>query len=166
MPKVTLQGGMHLEIPDREENRADVATVINQQELTYARGIKWMRMPIITGTPAGSALTLDESHGAAIVGPEGGYAWSLLRIVVDGMTAGTTPDVLNMYRNSVGVGQPPLWQFNGNSFFATFPRLSMVLSGGDTLKFASVGTFAATGLIRVSGELLEIPAEMLWKLVG
>jgi hypothetical protein len=164
MPKMTLQGGMHLEIPNREENRADVATVMDQRDLTYARGVKWMRLPIITGTPAASALKLDESTGAAIVGPEGGYAWSLRRIVVDGMTSGTTPDVLNMYRNSTGAGSPPLWQFNGNNFAYTFGRLEMVLSGGDTLKFASVGTFAATGLIRVSGELVEVPAEMLWKL--
>jgi hypothetical protein len=165
MPSVHLQGGMKLEIPNREENRADVAAVMDARELVQARGVKWMRLPVITGTASSSTLTLDESHGAPIVGPEGGYAWSLRRIVIDGMTSGTTPDVVNMYRNSTGVGSPPLWQFNGNNFGYTFGRLEMVLNGGDTLKFLSVGTFAATGLIRVSGELVEVPAEMLWKLV-
>jgi hypothetical protein len=29
-----------------------------------------------------------------------------------------------------------------------------------------VGTFNATGRIRVSGELIEVPAEMAWKLLG
>lgn len=163
MPKLTLQGGMHLEIPDRAENREDIARVMDERELVQARGVKWMRLPQIIGTPANSAITLDETKGAAIVGPEQGYLWSLRRVVVDGMTSGTTPDVINMYRNSVSGA--PLWQFNGNNFGYTFGRLEMVLMGGDTLKFASVGTFSATGQIRVSGELVEVPAEMAWKLV-
>jgi len=163
MPKVHIQGGLAVEIPNREENRADVAAVMDARELVQARGVKWMRLPELTGTASGSALNLDESHGVPVVGPESGYAWSLRRIVVDGMTTGATPDVLNMYRNSTGGA--PLWQFNGNNFGYTFGRLEMVLMSGDTLKFASVGTFAATGRIRVSGELVEVPAEMLWKLV-
>ena len=80
------------------------------------------------------------------------------------MTASsTTPDILNMYFNSVNTA--PKWQFNGNSFGYTFGRLEMTMLGGDSLKFASVGTFAASGRIRVSGELVEVPAEMAWKLV-
>lgn len=165
MPKITLQGGMHLEVPNRDENREDIARVMDERELVAARGVKWMRLPQITGTAANSAITLDESHGAPIVGPESGYLWSLRRIVVDGMTTGTTPDVLNMYRNSAGTASAPLWQFNGNNFAYTFGRLEMVLAGGDTLKFASVGTFASSSLIRVSGELVEVPAEMAWKLI-
>lgn len=163
MPKITLQGGMHLEVPNRDENREDVARVMDERELVAARGFKWMRLPEITGTASGSALALDESHGSAIVGPESGYSWILTRVIVDGMTSGATPDVVNMYRNSTGMA--PLWQFNGNDFGYTFSRFEMTLTGGDTLKFASVGTFAATGRIRVSGELIEVPAEMIWKLV-
>jgi hypothetical protein len=165
MPKITLQGGMHLEVPNRDENREDVARVMDERELVQARGVKWMRLPIITGTGANSALKLDETTGIPNVGPESGYAWSIRRVVVDGMTSGTTPDVLNMFRNSTGVSSAPLWQFNGNNFAYTFGRLELVLGGGDTLKFASVGTFASTSQIRVTGELVEVPAEMLWKLI-
>ena len=64
MPKLTLQGGMHLEIPNREENRADVAQVMDERELAAARGVKWMRLPEMYGTAANSALTMDESHGS------------------------------------------------------------------------------------------------------
>jgi hypothetical protein len=164
MPKITLQGGMHLEVPNREENREDVARVMDERELVQARGLKWMRLPVLLGTPAGSAVTIDGAHGQPPVGPESGYAWSLRRIVVDGMTTGATPDVINMYRNSAGGTQAPLWQFNGNNFGYTFGRLEMTLTGGDSLTFASVGTFAATGTIRVTGELVEVPAEMLYKI--
>ena len=45
-----------------------------------------------------------------------------------------------MYRNATTGA--PLWQFNGNNFGYTFGRVEMTLSPGDTLKFASVGTFA------------------------
>jgi len=164
MPKVTLQGGTHLEIPNRDENREDVARVMDERELVQARGVKWMRLPEMYGTPAASALVMDEAHGTLVVGPEQGYTWSLMRIVVDGLTASSTaPDIVNMYRNSIN--SAPLWQFNGNSFGYTWGKLQMTLKGGDTLKFQSVGTFAATGRIRVSGELIEVPAEMDWKLI-
>jgi len=166
MPRLHIQGGVEVEIPNREENRADVAAVMDARELVQARGTKWMRLPVLLGTPASSAVTIDGAHGQPPVGPESGYAWSIRRIVIDGMTSGATPDVINMYRNSAAGTQPPLWQFNGNNFGFTFGRLEMTLMGGDTLVFASVGTFAATGTIRVTGELVEVPAEMLWKMSG
>ena len=149
----------------REAFMADVAEVQNARDRERARAFKWMRLPIYTATPASSAVTIDSaSNGGLELGPEQGYAWSVRRIVIDGMTTGNTPDTINMYRNAI-TSQPPLWQFNGNNFAYTFGRLELVLMGGDALKFANVGTFAATGLIRVSGELVEVPAEMLWKLI-
>jgi hypothetical protein len=166
MPEVEIKGGLRVEIPSRAEHRQDIAAELDARERFQARAFKWMRLPIYTGTPSGSAVTIDpKANGGVILGPESGYAWSIMRIIIDGMTSGTTPDVINMYRNSV-TGQPPLWEFNGNNFGYTFSRWQMVLQGGDSLQFASSGTFAATGLIRVSGELIELPAEMLYKLGG
>lgn len=154
---------MKINIPDRDEIRSDVAEVIGVQQREMARAWKWMRLPVMLGTPANSAVTIAASAGSVPVGPESGYAWSIRRIVVDGMTSGTTPDIVNMYRNA-HVSAPPLWQFNGNNFGYTFGRLEVVLSSGDFLEFASVGTYAATGTLRVTGELIEVPAEQLWKL--
>ena len=147
----------------REEFLKDVAEAQDVRERVAARAFKHLRLPEMYGTPASSACTIGASGGSGTaVGPESGYAWSLRRVIVDGMTSGTTPDVINMYRNSTGTA--PLWQFNGNSFGYTFGKLEMVLKDGDVLMFASSGTFAATGRIRVSGELVEVPAEQLWKL--
>jgi hypothetical protein len=153
-----VRGGGELDIPTREE----IAAVVSAQMREMYRGVKWLRLPQMTGTPASSAVLIDEKANGP-VGPEQGYAWSVLRVVIDGMTSGTTPDVINMYRNAA-TGQPPLWQFNGNNFGYTFGNLAVVLLSGDFLKFASVGTFAATGTIRVTGEVVEVPAEMLAKL--
>ena len=147
----------------REEFIKDVQAATDVRERTAARAWKHMRLPEMYGTPASSACTIGASGASdTTVGPESGYAWSLRRIVVDGMTSGTTPDVINMYRNSTGTA--PLCQFNGNNFGYTFGRLELVLKDGDTLMFASSGTFASTSRIRVSGELIEVPAEQLWKL--
>ena len=164
MPEVLIQGGARIQIPDRHEIRKELSDEIDARERRLARAFKWMRLPIYIGIPSGSAVTIDpKANGGQVLGPDSGYAWSIRRIVIDGMTTGQTPDVINMYRNSV-TSQPPLWQFNGNNFGYTFSKLEMVLIGGDALYFASVGTFAATGLIRVSGELIEVPAEQLYKL--
>jgi hypothetical protein len=157
--EVVIRGGASYDLPNAEEIRK----IVGEQVRTEERGVKWLRLPAMTGTPSGSALTLDDKNNQP-VGPEQGYAWNLRRIVVDGLTSGANPDLINMYRNAT-TGQPPLWQFNGNNFGYTFSKGEMTLSPGDTLKFASVGTFAATGLIRVTGELLQVPAEMLAKIL-
>jgi hypothetical protein len=153
-----VRGGAELDIPTREE----IAAVVSAQLRETYRGVKYMRLPVMSATPSASAVTIGD-QAAGVIGPEQGYAWSLRRVVVDGMTTGTTPDVINMFRNAA-TGQPPLWQFNGNNFGYTWGPLEMVLQPGDSLKFVSVGTFAATGVIRVTGELVEVPAEMLPKL--
>lgn len=143
----------------REAFLQDVAAATEQRERVAARAWKHLRLPELYGTPASSAVTIAPNPG---IGPESGYAWSIRRLVIDGMTSGGTPDVINIYRNAVTGA--PLWQFNGNNFGYTFGRLELVLKDGDVLQAASVGTFAATGRIRISGELIEVPAEQLFKL--
>ena len=155
MPEVSIQGGMRVFIPNREEIRADVSDVFDAQMRQAVRGIKWMRLPTtLSGAVASSAITLGDSKGQ-IVGPEQGYAWSIRRLIVKGLATGATPDVVNLYRNSHFAGNP-LWQFNGNNFGYTFGRLELVLMGGDTLALQNVGSItAATGtVITLSGELV------------
>ena len=164
MPEVEIKGGLKVEIPSRHEIRQTIGEEADARERRLAQAFKWMRLPEIYGTPANSALSITSAANNGVqLGPQQGYAWCLTRIVIDGMTSGTTPDIVNMYRN--GTSTAPLWQFNGNNFGYDFGKLRVTLMGGDELNFASVGTFAATGRIRVSGELLEVPAEMLYKLV-
>jgi hypothetical protein len=155
MPQVTMYGGGKIDVPSARE----IAEVVSAQEREKVRGIKDMRLPQITGTASGSAITLGK--GIAQVGPESGHKWSVLRIVVTGMTTGSSPDILNMYVNDTG-GQP-IWQFNGNNFGYTFNPREMVLNPGETLMFASSGTFAATGVITVSGQVDDVIAEMFGK---
>jgi hypothetical protein len=163
VPQVKIQGGMTLEIPNRDEIREDMAGVWDAQQRRLVRGIKWMRLPAtLSGAVKSSAITLGTGTGQ-IVGPEQGYAWAMRRLVVGGLTAGATPDVVNLYRND-GFNQVALWQFNGNNFGYTFNNLQLVLMSGDTFSLQNVGTIAATGTITLSGELVEVPAERLGEL--
>lgn len=121
------------------------------------RGIKWMRLPILRGRASGGALVLGAQDDT--VGPAAGFAWSIRRIAVAGLSSG---DVAGMYRNSNV--NPAMWQVDDSFPFAKFGRGEMVLTGSDELVVASIGTFGATGTIQVTGELLEVPMEMLGKL--
>jgi hypothetical protein len=163
MVETRIQAGSVIDIPSTRE----ISDLVSAQMREMYRGVKWLRLPQMGATASGSTLTINPQMTGVYCGPEQGYVWSIRRVVVDGMTSGATPDIVNMYRNA-HTGQPPLWQFNGNNFGYTFGRLEMVLMSGDFLEFSSEGiqSFAATGLIRVSGEVLEVPAEMLAKLVG
>ena len=127
------------------------------------RGVKWMRLPLgLSGNVVAGAITLGISNGQ-VVGPDQGFAWSIKRLVVAGLTSGATPDIVNLYLND-NFSFPPLWQFNGNNFGYTFGKADLVLIGGDTLSIKNVNTMAATGQITVSGELWEVPTEMIGKL--
>lgn len=163
MPEVEIKGGLRVEIPSRQEIRKDMREEWDARERLQAKAWKWMRLPLtLSGAIASNAITLGVTKGQ-ILGPESGYAWSLRRLIVTGLTTGATPDVVNLYRNDHFAGQP-LWQFNGNNFGYTFGRLELVIMGGETLALQNVGNLAATGTVTLSGELIEVPAEQLWKL--
>lgn len=133
-----------------------------QREQEKLRGIKWMRLPeILSAKVSAGAINLGESTGY-VLGPRQGYIWSLQALVVTGLTAGTTPDVVDLY---IGTRAPIFWQFNGNNFGYTFGKLQRTLMGGETLTLQNSGALAATGQITLSGEVLEVPAEMMGKLI-
>lgn len=138
----------------------------------YYRGIKWFRLPLsLQAQITGGAVNIGESGTTpVIVGPEEGYAWSIMRLAVDGLAGGATPDVVQIFRSANTAASPPLWTFSGNTQGglpgpqSLFPRLGLVMMGGDTINLVNSGALAATGRVRLSGELIQVPAEMLAKL--
>jgi len=122
--------------------------------------IKAIRLPLVRGTASGSALTLggdvNTVAGQSPVGPDLGFVWSLRHLVMEGLTAGTTPDVLNVLRNG-----RIIWQLNGNQFAQTWGRGEILLFSGMTLQYQSVGTFSSTAQIIVHGMAEEAAAERI-----
>jgi hypothetical protein len=119
------------------------------------RGIKPMRIPLVTGTAANSVLIIDSS-----IGPEQGYAWDIGMIGIAGLTTGVTPDIVDMYFN--GNTMLPWWQFNGNNYAYTFSRGEMMMFPGETISLRSVGTFNSASQVILFGMIrAEVPAEKL-----
>jgi len=156
VPELTLYGGGRVTLPSAEE----ISALITAEQREQLRGVKVMRLPQIYGKASGSALSIGSAFQ---VGPDSGYLWSLCRVVITGMTTGATPDVVNLYVNDTG--SQPLWQFNGNNFGYTFGKAEAVVNPGEIILLQSVGAFAATGTITMSGSMIELPADMQGKLL-
>lgn len=164
MPQVELKAGVKFDVLSKGELDSSLMHYFAARETARLRGLKYMRLPeYLSGKASSSAISLGIERGQKPVGPGEGYAWTFRRLLVNGLTSGASPDVVNLYRGSSGT--QPLWQFNGNSFAYTFGKGDIVLLGGETLALASVGTFSATGQVTLSGELIEVPAELLGKLL-
>lgn len=163
MPKIALKAGAELDVLSKGELDHSLGSYFAVREASRLRGIKHMRLPeLLYGTASSNKLTLSVPNGQLPVGPKLGYLWSISRLVVNGLTTGSTPDVVNLYHDST-TGQP-MWTFDGNHNGYTFGKLQMTLFGGETFALASVGTFNATGQITLCGELIEVPEELAGKL--
>jgi hypothetical protein len=98
MPAVTIQGGMKVEIPNRDEIRQDFRDIWTAQEREQARGVKWMDFAIPIQPAAASTL---------VPGPEEGYSWSAK---VLGVTLSAAATVAVYKATSTGQTTRPLAQ--------------------------------------------------------
>jgi hypothetical protein len=161
MAKYRFDVGAEYEALTRDELGEELRRAAQTSQQEYARGMKYLRMSPAVAPVAGGAFSFDGSQSAGH-GPREGFLWTIRRLLVSGLAAGTTPDVINFYRGSPqGV---PVWQLNGNSFGQTFGKCELLLLGGEVLSFANLGTVTATGQIVVTADILEVAAEEIFKL--
>lgn len=164
--KTILELGAQLDTLDAKELENALARQSQEWFRQHARGIKYLRFGPYAATIAANAFSFDGSGAAqnAATGPRDGFVWSIRRLLVTGLGTGATPDVINFYRNrTTGT---PIWQLNGNSFGQTFGKCEMLLLSGETLSFANSGSVTATGTVTVSGDVIEVAAEEIYKLVN
>jgi len=136
----------------------DAARLFRIQEQERLRSRKPIRFGLLSATGANPfSMGGDTNPQNVQIGPDEGFVWSIRLLIVQGLTTGATPDVVNIRLNSAA-GRI-LWNLNGNSFGTTFGRGEMVLFGGDTLFVQSVGTFASTSTITLHGLTENISAE-------
>lgn len=131
-------------------------------EYERMRTLKFIRLPVISGTVASNAVQFGGDNGEQIVAPAEGYVWSIRELNVTGLTAGGTPDVVNIYRNQVNPGKI-FWQLNGNVFLQTFGRGEKILYPGDSLLVVNLGslTAASGSQITLSGTAMEVATERI-----
>lgn len=161
MAEFKLSAGATIDLLTKQEVDQSLAAAFDQVETAKLRGIKHMRLPEMFGIAASSKLNISETNGQ-FVGPKSGYAWSIKRLVITGLQSGSTFDTVGIYVS--GITGQPLWVLTGNQYAASWGKLEMTLRGGETLAIGSIGTFNSTSQIIVSGELIEVPEELLGKL--
>ena len=126
-------------------------------------GIKaGMRLPVINVKGANPFTAGgDSTANTPLQKPDEGRAWYLRHLVITGLTTGATPDVVNILR-----GNTVIWQLNGNQFAQTWGKSDIKIAPGESLAYQSVGTFAATGNITITGAVDDYPAEKIGMAAG
>ena len=173
MPKVKLDVGATIDFLNKDELMDALAQHRQEadvQEQEYIKGLKYIRLPRLYATPASGTVRLGESwsgnnYSDQIISPNSGYVWSIRRLVVTGLGTGTSPDIINFYRNGIGAGIV-LWQLNGNSFGETFGKTEMILLPGDKLVAQSVGSMTSTNQVTITGDAVAVPSVMIGKLIS
>ena len=152
-----------LEILDEalEKNR-------DEENRAALEGIKYFRLPTLYATPSSGTVVLGQSwagqsYTGQIISPNQGFVWSIRRLSCNGLGTGTSPDILNIYRNGTGVA--PCWQLNGNNWGYSFGPTELLLLPGENLVAASLGSLVSTAQITLTGDAIEVPQAMIGKLV-
>ena len=152
--------------------RDELAEVLREDrqavEAARLEGIKYLRLPTLYATPASGTVVLGQSwsgqsYTGQIIGPNEGYVWSIRRLSANGLGTGTSPDILNVYRNGTGVA--PVWQLNGNNWGYSFGPAELLLMPGEKLVAQSLGSLVSTVQVTLTGDAIEVPFAMLGKLV-
>ena len=152
-----------LEILDEalEKNR-------DEENRAALEGIKYFRLPTLYATPSSGTVVLGQSwagqsYTGQIISPNEGFVWSIRRLSCNGLGTGTSPDILNIYRNGTGVA--PCWQLNGNNWGYSFGPTELLLLPSEQLIAASLGSMTSTAQITLTGDAIEVPMQMIGKLV-
>jgi hypothetical protein len=126
--------------------------------MEQARAVKAIRLPVEQAAGA-NPFSMGGDVGTLNVSPEQGFVWSLRHLVIEGLTAGATPDTVNIRRSSAS-GQL-IWQLNGNQFAQTWGRGEIILFAGETLFYQSVGAFVSVATIKAYGMAEQVPGEKI-----
>jgi len=143
-----------------EKLRGIFSQSLEENDARQLAGVKYFRLPTLYATPASGTVVLGTGQPAS---PNQGYVWSIRRLAANGLGTGTSPDILNIYRN--GTQGNPVWQLNGNNWGYSFGPTEMLLLPGESLMASSLGSLVNTGQITLSGDAIEVPQAMIGKLV-
>lgn len=150
MGRIQLRAGAEIDVLSAPELREE----LNRYRDSRKKHIRTaQRLPQLNVVGANPFAAGGDSAGTPQA-PRSGYSWSVRHLVIEGLTTGATPDVVNIL-----VGQRIYWQLNGNQFCQTWGRGEILVRQGMALAYQSVGTFAATGAIVIHGLADEVAAE-------
>ena len=140
------------------EHQRTLERIREQEKIS---GVKaGLRLPVIRATGS-NPFSAGGDQNLPVQKPDEGRAWYLRHLVITGLNTGATPDVVNILR-----GNTVIWQLNGNQFAQTWGKSDIKIMPGESLAYQSVGTFAATGVITITGAVDDWPAEKIGQAVA
>ena len=164
MAKVKLDIGATIDTLSKSELDDSLAKY-RQQADAYSqgamRGFKYIRMGRLYATPTTGTVVIGT--GYPNMAPDSGYVWSVRRLSATGLGTGNAPDILNIYRNETNTD--PVWQLTGTTWCSTFGKAEFLLLSGEFLMAKSLGSMISTSQITLSADVVEVPAEMIGKLL-
>lgn len=162
MSQQKIQAGKFIDTVTKHELHEALGDHLRSWVAETAIGGKFTRFSL-AGTVAAGVISLGGHVGATFLGPNPGFVWDVRRIRLSGLTAADVVSVYvndtsaaNLVQSTTDLGDSPT-----NRYFK-WDR-DVVLYPGDTLKIYGTG-IAATGTITVSGQALELPIGLAWKL--
>lgn len=165
-------GGYEFDTATPTEVRREVQEVFGHYFSNFqreaVRGIKPIKLPIVTATATGTTLNIPVANGPEPVacGPQQGYFWRIGRVTVS--SNGTDNGAVSLYSgsdpftfsqsflidNTLKVGQA---YYPGSRGCFLWP--------GEQL-YASLAASVSGNTYRIAGIAIEVPAEMAGKILG
>jgi len=169
--RAKLDFGAEIDILSGPEFDHGVSRLSEQIKRLDVYGLKHLRIPILQGNVPGGGGTLtlgsqsvappaSQPGSPPYCGPQQGFAWRVVRVSVFGLSTG---DIFSLY-----FGEPAPQRYVG-SYSVNGPEWDsghgLLLHPGDYLVLQ--GTSANGGeQITLNGEVIEAPAELVYKLIG
>jgi hypothetical protein len=158
---VDIQASLSARFDGLQQSTDAVHSAVSRQTqwmMERYRGETFLRLPVISATGA-NPFSMGGDTGLELATPSQGFVWSLRHLVIENLTSGATPDIVNIRRG--GATGQILWQLNGNQFAQTWGRGEIILKAGETLFYQSVGTFVSTLVIKAYGAAQQLPGERI-----
>ena len=160
-----IQAGGTLDVVTKKELHDALGEHLRSWVAETARGGRFVKFQG-TANPVGTSVQVGGPTGSGVLlGPGAGFMWDVRRIHLAGFD---DTDNVAIYLNDVS---PTGFVSSNKDLFQSKNRLwtwnrQLVLYPGDQLIVANTSTLVATGPITISGQALELPVGLGWKLTG
>lgn len=160
--KFKLAAGAELDLLTRDELREELSSA-GAWRKEIARAAKFPTFSATTNVAGGvwSVGPGTADNQAQKLGPEPGFVWSIMRVVVNGNGIVYGTDLWNLF---IGDPSPSKFVLRANDF-QQFNVGALIISGGDQLYASGVGTGVAGTDVALTGQAIELPVQLAWRLM-
>ncbi len=158
--KFKIGAGLDFETTTPHEMRGMLSEGQQSWFAEMARGLKHFELSI-SGAVSGGALSIDGSQQVD-GGPREGFAWAVQRLSCDLLASA---DVLKVYRGAASTtGERYIGPITSTGPLRLGSK-SLILKGGQFMSVTGAGLATTAATLVITGEAIEVPEFMLWKIL-